>query len=156
MNAKSQSERKNVLNKRLMGLIILVSIFLNSCSLSTNTPTSAPTAGIRITSMNTAIGGSEEDPNEQIFSYNITLFNTEPVDVVVHWIEPVLTGEISKRVLTADRRIVVEKTFAPNSHLEISGRLTFDASGVSKSQITSWEPLLTAITVSSEVTLSLP
>ena len=144
------------MNKSVMGLIILISIFLNSCSLSTNTPTSTPTVGIKITSMDTAIGGSEENSNEQIFSYNITLFNAEPVDVVVHWIEPVLTGEISKRVLTVDRRIVVEKTFAPNSYLEISGRFTFDASGASKSQITSWGPLLTAITVSSEMTLSFP
>ena len=106
--------------------------------------------------MSTAIGGVEGNINEQVFSYNLTLLNAEPVDVVVHWIEPVLVEEMSKRAPTIDRRLIVEKTLAPNTYLEISGEFTFDTEDTTKLQIMSWEPFITGITVSSDMTLSLP
>jgi hypothetical protein len=144
------------MKKSVMSLTIIAVLFLTSYSLSANTRTSASVTGIRITRMDTAIGGAEGNTDEQVFSYNLTLFNAEPVNVVVHWIVPVLVGEVSKRALTADHRVIVEKTLVPNTYLEISGGFTFDTKDVSKIQIMSWEPFLTGITVSSDITLSLP
>ena len=144
------------MKKRVMSLTIVVALFLANCSPSENTRTSASMTGIRITGMSTAIGGVKGNTNEQIFSYNLTLLNAEPVDVVVHWIEPVLVEEVSTRVLTTDRRLIVEKTLAPNTYLEISGKFTFDTEDTTKMQIMSWGPFITGITVSSEMTLSLP
>jgi hypothetical protein len=137
------------MKKSTMSLTILLVIFLTSCSLSANNPASESATGIRIINMVTASGSSE-------ISYDLTLFNAEPVDVVIHWIEPILSEDMSQRVLTTDRRVIVEKTLASNTNLKISGRITFDAGGASKVQIASWEPFFTGFTVSSEQILLFP
>ena len=93
---------------------------------------------------------------EQVVSYHLTLYNGEPVDIRVHWIEPVLIEQVSERLLIPDHRVVVEKTLAPNSSLEISGEFTFENKGATKTEIMSWEPLFTGITLSSEMTLPVP
>jgi len=103
--------------------------------------------------MVTGIGGSD---TEQVVSYHLTLYNGESVTMLVHWIEPVLIEQVSERVLTTDNRVVVEKTVAPNSSLQIAGEFTFENKGATKTEIVSWNPLFTGITLSWEVTLPLP
>jgi hypothetical protein len=103
--------------------------------------------------MDTAIGGSEI---EQVVSYHLTLYNGESVNMIVHWIEPVLVKQVSERLRTSDQRVLVEKTLAPNSSLEISGKFTFENKDATKIEILGWGPLLTGITLSSEKILPLP
>ena len=144
------------MKKSIVILTLIAVVFLAGCSVSANIGTSTPMTGIRVTEMDTAIGVVEGNHNEQVFSYNLTLLNTELVDVVVHWIEPVLVKNVSKRALTADHRVIVEKTLAPNTYLEVSGGFTFDSQGATKIQILSWEPFITGISVSTEIILSIP
>lgn len=144
------------MRKSIIILTIIVIVFLAGCSVPGNIDTAASMTAIRIADIDTAIGGIEGNLDEQVFSYHLTLLNTEPVDVVIHWIEPVLGEHMSNQVLTADRRVIVEKTLAPNTYLEISGGFTFDTQGATKMQIMSWEPFITGIKLSSEITLSLP
>jgi hypothetical protein len=152
----NKDKRKKFMRKSIRILTIIVIVFLAGCSVSGNTDTTESMTGIRIAEMDTAVGGIEGNLDEQVFSYHLTLLNTEPVDVVVHWIEPVLEEHVSGRVLIADRHVIVEKTLAPNTYLEISGGLTFDTQGATKMEIMSWEPFITGIKLSSEITLSLP
>lgn len=139
-----------------MILSIIAIVFLAGCAVSADTETIASPPGIRIVEMDTAIGGVEGSPDEQSFSYNLTLLNTEPFDIVVHWIEPVLGEAVSSRTLTPDRRVIVEKTLPPNTYLEVSGGFTFDSQGATKTQILGWEPFITGISVSTEMILSIP
>jgi hypothetical protein len=153
----SQTLKRNFgMKKSMMWLAILAALLLAGCSASINPRTDTPAAGIRIAQMDTALGGVEGNSQEQIFSYHLTLLNAEPVVVVVHWIEPELTGEVSRRVLPGERRVVIEKTLVPNASMEVRGSFRFDAQGASKAQIASWEPFLSGATVSSNMTLSLP
>jgi hypothetical protein len=144
------------MKKQLMSVLILTVLLLTSCSASTTRKGSALLPGIQITEMDSAIGGSEDNPDRQIFSYHFVLQNQEPFDIVVHWIEPVLVKELSERVLTADYRVQVERSLAPNSYLEISGKFPFGTKGVTKMEISGWQPFFTGIRVSSEITLPIP
>ena len=141
------------MKKRLVSLLFVVVLLFASCSLSPKTNRDALATGIKITQMDTAIGGSEI---EQVVSYHLTLYNGESVNMIVHWIEPVLVKQVSERLRTSDQRVLVEKTLAPNSSLEISGKFTFENKGATKIEILGWGPLLTGITLSSEKILPLP
>jgi|WetSurMetagenome_2_1015567.scaffolds.fasta_scaffold763013_1 hypothetical protein len=141
------------MKKRIVSILIAV-LLLTGCSVSSNT--NARPQGIQIIQMDTSIGGSEGNANQQVISYDFTLYNGESVDIVVHWIEPVLVGQLSERVINGDRRVQVEKTVSPNSSLEITGKFTFETKGATKAEITSWEPIFTGFNFSTEMTLPPP
>jgi hypothetical protein len=151
---KQQDVRgKSNMKKRLVSLLSVAVLLFTGCSLSPKTSRDAISTGIKITQMDTAMSGSD---TEQVVSYHLTLYNGESVNVVVHWIEPVLIEQVSERLRTPDHRLFVEKTLAPNSSLEISGEFTFENKGATKSEIMSWKPLFTGIALSSEMTLPVP
>ena len=141
------------MKKKIVSLLSVAALLFTSCSFSPQTSRDVASTGIKITQMDTALGGSE---TEQLVSYHFVLYNGESVSIVVHWIEPVLIEQVSERLLTPDHRVVVEKTLAPNSSLEIRGEFTFENKGATKIEILSWEPLFTGITLSSDMTLPLP
>ena len=143
------------MKKRIVSILIAV-LLLTGCSPSSNTNTDTRSGGIQIIQMDTSIGGSEGNANQQVISYHLTLYNGESVNIVVHWIEPVLVGKLSERVIESDTRVQVEKTIAPNSSLEVSGKFTFETKGATKAEITSWEPLFTGFNLSTEMTLPPP
>src|SRR5215212_7430826 len=124
------------MKKRLVSLLSVAALWFTSCSLSPQTSRDTTSTGIKITEMDTALGGSE---TEQLVSYHFVLYNGESVSIVVRWIEPVLIEQVSERALTADHRVVVEKTLAPNSSLEIRGEFTFENKGATKIEILSWQ-----------------
>jgi hypothetical protein len=141
------------MKKRIVSILIAV-LFFTGCSASSNT--NARPKGIQIIQMDTSIGGSEDNANQQVISYHLTLYNGESVDILVHWIEPVLVGQLSERVIEDDTRVQVEKTVSPNASLEIAGKFTFETKGATKAEITSWEPLFTGFDFSTEMTLPPP
>jgi hypothetical protein len=146
-------QRKPVMKKRLVSLLFAAVLLFTSCSFSPNISRDAVPTGIKIIQLDTALGGSE---TKQVVSYHLVLYNGESVNIVVHWIEPVLIEQVSKRVLPPGPRLVVEKALAPNSSLEIRGEFTFENKGATKTEIMNWGPLFTGITLSSEMTLPLP
>ncbi len=149
------NQRKIFMKKRFVSILVAV-LLLASCSPSSNTNRDARSRGIQIIQMDTSIGASEGNANQQVISYHLTLYNGESVNIDVHWIQPVLVEQLSERVIDGDTRVQVEKTVSSNSSLEISGKFTFETKGATKADITNWEPLFTGFDLSTEMTLPPP
>ena len=60
------------------------------------------------------------------------------------------------RVLSPDRRQAVDVTLAAGDDMEISGKLVFDAQGLTKDQILDLAPFMSGMNVTSERVLALP
>jgi uncharacterized protein YcfL len=121
---------------KMAGFLILIVLILAGCSSPTN-PSTSSTGAIWATDISTSIGSSEKDTSQQVISYQITLKNREPAPITIHSITLLFPKEFDKRMLS-DRKVSVENTVEPNASIKITGQLTFDASGVSKAQISSW------------------
>lgn len=93
---------------------------------------------------------------DRVYMYEITLVNQEQDDVHINWIEPVPSEVFSKKLLTRDNKVMVEEDIAPESCIEISGQVEFDAQGASKAEILSWEPFIIGYRVACEKVLPLP
>ena len=141
------------MKKRLLSLVSVAILLLTNCSASTNRNKDITSTGIKIIDAVTSIAASE---TQQVVSYHFVLYNGESVNIVVHWIEPILIEQVSERLRTSDTRVVVEKVIAPNSSVQIAGEFAFENKGATKAEIVSWEPLITGCTLSSEMTLPLP
>ena len=139
------------MRKTILWIFILIAIMTSSCS-----PALAPSAGIRITDVMVAIGGAEGSVDQQVISYEVTLQNATQNDVILHWLEPVLSEKISDRLVDDSLRVSVEKTLGANSSLIVAGQFRVDSSGVTKGQITSWEPFFKDMLVSIDLKLPLP
>jgi hypothetical protein len=139
------------MRKTILWIFILIALMTSSCS-----PAPAPSAGIRITDVTVAVGGAEGGVDRQIISYEVTLQNATQNDVILHWLEPVLSEKISDRLVDDSLRVSVEKTLGANSSLIVAGQFKVDSSGVTKGQITSWEPFFKDMLVSIDLKLPLP
>jgi hypothetical protein len=141
--------------KTALWIIVFPIFLLTGCSQSKSTPTGMLTSGIQIMDLRSTVGLAEENVNQQVVSYNVTLLNPGPDAVTLLWLEPVLQDPISKRVLDKNLRIMVDQTMAPNSPLVVTGTFNFDTSGLTKTEIASWGSFFSGVTISSEQTLSL-
>jgi len=141
-----------LMKKRILGFLILIALVLSGCGSSTNHATPAA-GGISVTDMVTSIGGVNNDTSQQVISFKITLISAEPAAVTIHSIKFTLANEFDKRILSGDRQVTVEKSIEPNATIEINGELKFDASGVSKDQISGWGTPITGITALTEQTV---
>jgi hypothetical protein len=139
------------MRKTILWIFILIALMTSSCS-----PALAPSAGIRITDVMVAIGGAEGSVDQQVISYEVTLQNATQNDVILHWLEPVLSEKISDRLVDDSLRVSVEKTLGANSSLIVAGQFRVDSSDVTKEQITSWEPFFKDMLVSIDLKLPLP
>ena len=139
------------MRKTILWIFILIALMTSSCS-----PAPAPSAGIRITDVMVAVGGAEGSVDQQVISYEVTLQNATQNDVILHWLEPVLSEKISDRLVDDSLRVSVEKTLGANSSLIVAGQFRVDSSGVTKGQITSWEPFFKDMLVSIDLKLPLP
>ncbi|MGD8404370.1 MAG: hypothetical protein PVJ21_11965 [Anaerolineales bacterium] len=132
-------------------LIILAALMLSNCS-----PVPPPSAGIQITDVTVAVGRVEGSADQQVVSYKVTIQNNSQNDVIIHWIEPVLNEKISGRLIDGSPHTIVNKTLKANSSLKIDEQFKFDSSGITKEQITSWEPFFKEMLISTAMNLSLP
>jgi hypothetical protein len=127
----------------ILGLLMIITCFLAGCGVSPDISDS-PSRGIWATNLSTSIGSTNEDGTQQVISYQITLKNEESLAVTIHSITLLFPSELDKRVLS-DRKITVENTIEPQATIQINGKVTFDANGVSKTQISDWGPLIKGI-----------
>jgi acyl-ACP thioesterase len=110
---------------------------------------------LRIPSSSIAIGASGDKADEQVLSFRISLYNPGQEEVYVGWVEPVLSSEVAKRLITQERQVVVDKALAPGQTLEVTGEFRFMTQGEGKSQINSWGPFISGVRVSTEQVIPL-
>ena len=108
--------------------------------------------GVKIVGMTSGIGsaGNNTGIDEQIYSYDISLFNGGNDEVYINWVEPIYSNELLNKSLTENHEVIVEKIVPPNTYIEISGELKFDSKGLSKTEIESWDPYITDFRISYE------
>ena len=111
---------------------------------------SQDTKDVYIPSMIEAIGGVENNTDEQRLSYEISLCNGKTDEIFVSWIEPIYFNELLQRSQTKNHKVVVERTILPNDCIQINRELIFDSKGLSKTGIISWEPYITGFRISCE------
>ena len=109
---------------------------------------------IAIPSMVTSIGSADGDTSQQILTYRATLSNEGKDNVIISWIQPVLSSSLEQRLITQDCGILIDQSIASNHWIEVSGELTFDTTGLSKSEI-AHQCFITGLTIDSESTISL-
>jgi hypothetical protein len=145
------------MRKTLISLgLTLIMLVLTSCGTTSKDLSTDFVSGLEIPEMTTSLGSEGSDTSQQVFSYNITLINTNEYEVEIQWVEPVLSNELQKRVLTEDLKVSVEKAIAPGGLLRISGKFSLKTEGTTKEQILEWEPFLRGMHVASEASLPLP
>lgn len=139
------------MKKNILLFVVITTLLLSGCS-----PTQAQSNGVHVTQVTVAVGGEGGSENQQVVSYKVTLQNSSQNFVIVHWIEPVLNGDVSARLVGDSPRISIEKTLDANSSLVIDGQFTFNTDGATKDEIASWEPLFEDVLISTEMKLALP
>jgi hypothetical protein len=114
--------------------------------------------GLNITESTYAVGAASEANNGeiQVFSYNYTLYNQGPERVYIDTAEPLFKKDFLTKVIPKQHKILVNKTLEPDSSILIGGQVEFNASNLTKEQISSLEPYIYAINITSTKTIAFP
>jgi len=96
------------------------------------------------------------NPDQQLVSYTVTIFNASDGTVTLLWLEPILQDSISGRAADSGLRHEINEVIAPNSQLDIHGQLTLSTSGLTKQDMTQLGSLFRGFTVSTNQTIPLP
>lgn len=139
------------MEKKILWVIFLAIFLLAGCSPADTVP-----AGVHVTDLTVAIGGAEVSGDQQVVTYKVTLQNSTQNYLTVRWVEPVLNEPIAANLIGESPRITVVKTLAANNSSTFEGQFSFDSSGATKAQISSWEPFVKEVLIAAELRLSLP
>jgi|WetSurMetagenome_2_1015567.scaffolds.fasta_scaffold155294_3 hypothetical protein len=134
--------------KKYPPLLIFLILILAGCSSST-TPNISSMGGIWATNISTSIGSKNNDVSQQVITYQITLQNREPMAVTVHSVMLLFPKELDLRI-KSDRNVTLENTIASKGTIHINGQVEFDATGVTKEQISGWGPPIKGIFATTE------
>jgi hypothetical protein len=141
------------MKKRIVEFLI-VAVLLASCTTAATLPTPRAADAIRFEHWSTAIGSANAANTQQTLSYDLTLVNTASVAIDVHSIDLIFNTEIGQRATTPDRVVKIDRTLPPNATYQVTGEITFDATGATKAQIADWGPPIARITVQADYAAS--
>ncbi|MFN2235983.1 MAG: hypothetical protein ACK2U1_17300, partial [Anaerolineales bacterium] len=123
---------------------------------SSSAPIKIGSGGLQIADFSSSIGGVDGNPDQQLVSYTVTIFNASDGTVTLLWLEPILQDSISGRAADSGLRHEINEVIAPNSQLDIHGQLTLSTSGLTKQDMTQLGSLFRGFTVSTNQTIPLP
>jgi len=92
----------------------------------------------------------------RFFSYNYILYNQGPERVYINTAEPLFKKDFLIKVIPKKHKILVNKMLEPDSSILIGGQVEFNASNLTKEQISSLEPYIYAINITSTKTIAFP
>jgi hypothetical protein len=105
---------------------------------------------LRITESSSAIGMSNESSSDQqLYSYSFLLYNGRDQSVHIDTVEPVFGADISRRVITENKSLDVNRTVSPDSSFTVQGQVVFDTTGLTKEDIVGFEPFIDHVVVRS-------
>lgn len=135
-------------------LIILTLLSLCSISLAACTDSDMPSPAITISYGSTSVGSDEGNTDRQTMTFLWDLKNNSSEEVLLQWVQPDPSDELTGRLLTEDTRINVGKVIDAGETIAVEGAFTFDASGLTKDEIVE-KCFITGMTVSTESTVKL-
>lgn len=113
--------------------------------------------GLEIPHTSSSIGSVDPDNSDrQLFSYEFDLYNYEDGSIYLSSVEPVFSDEFSKRILTSDTAISVDRNIDSGSSITLGGQVEFNATGLSKDEIIGMEPFILGMRLSSTEILPFP
>ncbi|MGM9988325.1 MAG: hypothetical protein ACI35O_14005 [Bacillaceae bacterium] len=137
------------MKKSYLILCIFAIFILSSCSKEEPIAES----GISISQKQTSIGPVEENMNDmdkQSFKYKLTLTNHEENDLKIISLEPILSEEFKKTVLSDELTLTINKTISKNTSLEVSGEIIFNSKGLNKEQLSDMQTFIKEIKINEE------
>ncbi|MFP3975700.1 MAG: hypothetical protein ACLFVK_05695 [Dehalococcoidia bacterium] len=141
-----------------IGALIVALMFSIACvqPLSPSSSQSPQNSTIWIPDMSTALGSVDGEGNQQRFSYTLSLCNRGADQLYVSWIEPVLSAEVSPKVLTEELKVTIEQGIEPGDCTSAEGEFILNTEGMSRLEIMEMEPFMTRMKINGEMTLELP
>lgn len=136
--------------KKRIVIFLIAAGLLASCATTAARPTPRAADVIRFEHWSTAIGSANADNTQQTLSYDLTLANTASVAIDVQSIDLIFNAEIGRRATAPDRVVKIDRTLPPNATYQVTGEITFDATGATKAQIANWGPPIARITVQAD------
>ncbi|WP_406661529.1 hypothetical protein V7O66_03160 [Methanolobus sp. ZRKC3] len=99
--------------------------------------------------------GSVDNNNtdQQLYSYSFTLLRKGEGDCSINSIKPVFTEGFSGRILMEESNFVVNEMDDSGILITLTGKVEFDATGLSKKEIMDFDPFISYISVSSKEVL---
>lgn len=138
----------------LCAFTLIFSIFLVGCS--EDKEILKTSGGLKINSWSSSLGGvNDSDLDKTKFTYFLNLTNENQEDIFVNSILPIVSNSIKNRVLSTDISVKINKSIKPNETIEINGDIIVDTKGMNKSGISSLEPFITDVKVSTEEIIKL-
>jgi hypothetical protein len=111
---------------------------------------------IQIADFSSSINGVDGNPDQQVISYNMTIYNSSDNTITLLWLKPVLQDSLSGRVTDANLKTEENETIAPNSQLAVHGQIAINTSGLTKQDIAQLGSLFSGFTISTNQTIPLP
>ena len=111
---------------------------------------------IQIADFSSSINGVDGNPDQQVISYNMTIYNSSDNTITLLWLKPVLQDSLSGRVMDANLKTEENETIAPNSQLAVHGQIAINTSGLTKQDIAQLGSLFSGFTISTNQTIPLP
>lgn len=91
----------------------------------------------------------------QVFSYNFTLYNGNSHEILIKSFKPEFSQNFSEIVITENNEQIVGKSIEPEGAVQIEGSNQLNITGLSKEEISSMEPLIKSINITSVTSHSL-
>lgn len=140
----------------ILSLLIVVCIIILFKIYNNSKIQVQPKYGLKIYNWNSALGGVNETALDKTkFFYSINLTNENQNTVFIKSIEPSVNKTIKNRILSKEMIVNVNKDIKHNETIKIEGEIIIDTKGIHKSNMTTLEPFITGIKVSTDETLTL-
>jgi hypothetical protein len=135
---------------QMMELLAIFVVLLTSCAPAMHPMPQAAADAIRFEHWSTGIGSADTANSQQTLLYQLTLVNTASAAITVHSIDLIFNAEIGQRASAPDHVVTIDRTLPPSATYQVNGEVTFDSTGIAKTQITAWGPPITKITVKAD------
>ena len=129
---------------------MFVALLLTGCQRTVEKTAPSTSEGMRIQSISSAL---ERRSQEEVYTYTVILANGTEREITVNSIVPVVAAALVKRVDARELPVTVGQRLAPGGTIEISGKVLFQASDLSKRQLSDLMPLITEFRIISEQSL---
>ena len=116
-------------------LFLFLILALSACSSSSVKGDETIEDGLIINSISFGLGGSNEDLDTTVVSYNFNLWNRTNKSIMIKTVEPILTSDLQDRLTDSNIKLDINKQVIGNSSEVVSGTFSLNTRGLDKEGI---------------------